>query len=298
MQGDILAIVDASGSVVAKYDYDAWGYILAVKDANGNDVSDNTTHIANVNPFRYRGYYYDTETGLYYLNSRYYDPETGRFINADSLKYLGKNGDFVNYNLFAYCANNPINQSDKTGQLPEWINTAFKVVAVVAIVVTTALVVTGTGGAAAVVALGVACSGATGGYFNEQAGGNFASGYIGGSVSGLIQGMAGYLSGPFGVMFGGSVGSGFGTFLTGVLDNAWGTPEQEKTMTQIAKDSMTSSAVALCTSSVSAYVSCASQMASKATETIFEPYTETFCKMIDAFFCGIDDALTYVFLMD
>ncbi len=117
LQGDILAIVDASGSVVAQYDYDAWGYILAVKDGNGVDVSDNRAHIANINPFRYRGYYYDTETGLYYLNSRYYDPETGRFINADSLEYLGVNGDFVNYNLFVYCGNNSVMNKDPDGEL-------------------------------------------------------------------------------------------------------------------------------------------------------------------------------------
>lgn len=84
-------------------------------NANGNNVSNNTTHIANVNPFRYRGYYYDTETGLYYLNSRYYDPEVGRFINADDVQYLGENGDFVNYNLFAYCANNPVDCADFEG---------------------------------------------------------------------------------------------------------------------------------------------------------------------------------------
>lgn len=71
--------------------------------------------IGAINPFRYRGYYYDTETKLYYLNSRYYDPETGRFINSDNIEYLGANGDFVNYNLFAYCGNNPTMHVDKNG---------------------------------------------------------------------------------------------------------------------------------------------------------------------------------------
>ncbi len=70
------------------------------------------------NPFRYRGYYYDEESGLYYLNSRYYDPVTGRFINADG--YLGANGDMLAYNLFAYCSNNPINYSDPTGTFKLW----------------------------------------------------------------------------------------------------------------------------------------------------------------------------------
>ncbi len=69
--------------------------------------------LGQANPFRYRGYYYDAETGFYYLNSRYYDPETGRFVNADGV--LGANQDLLSYNLFAYCSNNPVNYSDPSG---------------------------------------------------------------------------------------------------------------------------------------------------------------------------------------
>ncbi len=67
------------------------------------------------NPFRYRGYVYDQETGLYYLQSRYYDPELGRFISADDVAYLGADGDFGSFNLFAYCGNNPVNRTDPDG---------------------------------------------------------------------------------------------------------------------------------------------------------------------------------------
>ena len=67
------------------------------------------------NPIRYRGYYYDVETGLYYLQSRYYDPQTGRFINADDTDYLGADGSFASYNLFAYCSNNPVMNVDPSG---------------------------------------------------------------------------------------------------------------------------------------------------------------------------------------
>ena len=89
------------------YSYDAWGNILWTEDESGINLS-------SLNPYRYRGYYYDTETGLYYLNSRYYDPRTGRFINADEIEYLGADAEF-SCNLYAYCANNPVMYIDVTG---------------------------------------------------------------------------------------------------------------------------------------------------------------------------------------
>lgn len=81
----------------------------------------NNKSIAELNPFRYRGYYYDIETSLYYLNSRYYDPEIGRFINADDVEVLSKTLDeFNGLNLYAYCFNNPTNTFDDDGQLAWW----------------------------------------------------------------------------------------------------------------------------------------------------------------------------------
>ena len=114
VQGDVIAIVRAAtGQVVAKYSYDAWGN-CTVTNATGYAVGDK-------NPFRYRGYYYDTETGLYYLNSRYYSPEFGRFISADN-QIAGIGGEVLGYNVFAYCLNNPVNMSDPTGNWPSWSN--------------------------------------------------------------------------------------------------------------------------------------------------------------------------------
>ena len=112
-QNDVIGIVDSSGAVVAKYTYDDWGKVVAVTDGQGNDISAIATHIANINPIRYRGYYYDTETGLYYLQSRYYDAEVGRFINADNQL---PTGDIISNNLFAYCGNNPTSRVDLTGE--------------------------------------------------------------------------------------------------------------------------------------------------------------------------------------
>jgi len=107
IQGDIKFIYNTSGSIVTEYCYDAWGNILSTTGTLASTVG-------AINPFRYRGYYYDSETGFYYLNSRYYDPQVGRFINADAI--LGANGDLVGYNLFAYCSNNPVMYVDPTGR--------------------------------------------------------------------------------------------------------------------------------------------------------------------------------------
>jgi RHS repeat-associated protein len=97
---------------VVKYDYDAWGNHRVLNSAGA--VITDTQHIGHKNPFRYRGYYYDRETGLYYLKSRYYDPEIGRFISMDGIGYL--KSDVINgLNLYAYCHNNPVMYADSNG---------------------------------------------------------------------------------------------------------------------------------------------------------------------------------------
>ena len=116
-QGDVAAILNSSGKLAASYDYDAWGNCTVY------DSSD--AAIGDLNPLRYRGYYYDAETGFYYLQSRYYDFANCRFINADGLFA----DSFIGTNLFAYCMNNPVNMSDHTGHWPQWLkNVASTVV--------------------------------------------------------------------------------------------------------------------------------------------------------------------------
>ena len=115
-QGDIIGIIDGTGSIAAKYSYDAWGNPVAITDGNGNDVSGNAGHIANINPLRYRGYFYDIETGLYYLQSRYYDSQVGRFVNADA--QLNTSLGVLGCNMFVYCLNNPISKIDYNGNKP------------------------------------------------------------------------------------------------------------------------------------------------------------------------------------
>ena len=105
LQGDILKVITATGTEAAAYTYDAWGKLLT-----------STGDLADINPLRYRGYYYDVETGFYYLQSRYYDPEICRFINADAFATTNADG-VLSANMFTYCENNPVNKEDPTGAI-------------------------------------------------------------------------------------------------------------------------------------------------------------------------------------
>ena len=137
LQGNVIGLADKNGNLAAKYTYDAWGNILSVTDGQGNDVSGNPGHIANVNPLRYRGYYFDQETGFYYLHTRYYDPKAGRFINADdSLSGIG--GNTTGNNLFTYCFNNYVNLVDSTGHWPQDIYSSIKKAVTIAKIIATA----------------------------------------------------------------------------------------------------------------------------------------------------------------
>ena len=108
LQGDVIRMVDGVGNIVANYEYDPYGKVISA-----------TGWLAEVNPLRYRGYYYDTETQLYHLWSRYYDPQTGRFISADEFSSTGQG--VLGTNMYAYCGNNPTNRRDIYGNAWETV---------------------------------------------------------------------------------------------------------------------------------------------------------------------------------
>ena len=149
-QGDVTGLVNSSGTQVVAYTYDAWGNPLTTTGTMADTLG-------KLNPFRYRGYVYDAETGLYYLQSRYYNPETGRFINADS-GISGVGGELIGNNMFSYCFNNPVNKIDSSGNWPKLstILTGIAVVAVavaaVAVAVVAAPVIAGVGIASGITA--------------------------------------------------------------------------------------------------------------------------------------------------
>ena len=172
-----LWLIDNNGNTVVEYYYDAWGNHKVV-DANGDEITD-LDNIGNLNPFRYRGYYYDTETGLYFLQTRYYDPEVGRFLNRDSVQYADP--ETINgLNLYAYCLNNPIEYTDPYGTTEwwEWLLGAAIIVAAVGLSIATA---------------GLASS------FSAALGSGFAASMAGGAIA---SGASGAIS-----AFGISVGS-------------------------------------------------------------------------------------------
>ena len=120
-QNDVIRLIDGSNNTVVEYSYDSWGRLLSCTGSLASTLG-------TQNPFRYRGYVYDTETGLYYLQTRYYDPEVGRFINADA--YVSTGQGVLGNNMYLYCGNNPVNVFDPTGQFG-WFSLAAAVLGAV-----------------------------------------------------------------------------------------------------------------------------------------------------------------------
>ena len=118
--------------MAVEYEYDSWGNILMDSAAEQTGQTGQTLKFYNA--LKYRGYYYDAETGFYYVSSRYYDPEIGRFISADSA-ISGVGGDIRGYNMYSYCFNNPVNMSDPDGNWPRWISATVAAIATVVAVV-------------------------------------------------------------------------------------------------------------------------------------------------------------------
>jgi RHS repeat-associated protein len=201
LQGDIIEIVDASGTSVAKYRYDAWGNIIYQWDSG--------LGIANANPYRYRSYRLDSGTGLYYLNARYYDPSIGRFISADSINYLDPSSG-QGLNLYAYCGNNPVMYTDITGYLPEWLENTLAIGGVVLLVAGIAVAAVFTGGLAGAALMAVAFStgiGASSGFSKAiEEDTSIAAGVLSGGIKGLATGTAIGL----GIMTGGGAFSALG----------------------------------------------------------------------------------------
>lgn len=190
IQNDVIGLLDSAGTQVVSYRYNSWGKLMTVTDITVDKVG-------SKNPFRYRRYSWDEETGLYYAGSRYYDPETARFVNADDVDVLSvEQGNLNQYNLYAYCLNNPINRLDEDGNfsLPNWAKvTAGAVATVTAVGLTVA-----TGGAVLPILTSVAISTLSGA----------AIGYVTDGKEGAINGAAdGFMWGGIGTLATSAIGA-------------------------------------------------------------------------------------------
>ena len=196
--GDVIEIYNNLGNLQCRYVYDAWGN-HKVYNAIGSEIGAEVINIGNINPIRYRGYYWDKEFGLYYLQSRYYDPKIGRFISADSVEYL-ESESVSGLNLYAYCGDNPVMNTDVAGTMPNWLKWVIGGVVIVGLGIATIA----TGGAAAGVAgfivagafkgavigaiSGALVSGTIGGITSTVAGNGFWSGFADGAADGFMSG--------------------------------------------------------------------------------------------------------------
>ena len=181
-QGDIVKLIDGSGATVVEYTYDSWGKPLSCTGTLA-------TTLGVLNPFRYRGYVYDEETGFYYLKSRYYDPETCRFISADVLLSTGQG--VIGHNCFAYCNNNPVNACDSEGVFPFLAVTA--IIGAVVGAVAGGIIAAANGGDTADIIAGAAIGAAAGGLLGLGAGAA-ASSVVSGSLLATSADIAANLS--------------------------------------------------------------------------------------------------------
>ena len=200
LQGDVISVHDEHYTKVAEYAYDAYGNCTVT---NQTDAT-----FAKYNPIRYRGYYYDRETKLYWVQTRYYSPEFRRWISPDSTGYLAP--DTVNgLNLYCYCMNNPIMYVDPTGHSPEWwqwLVSGAEVVVGIALCFVPGIQGFG------VTLIGTGAGSMINGYINESNGGSFNAGWWGGQVSGIVSAIPG---------IGVSLGAFAGSVITDWIDYGW-----------------------------------------------------------------------------
>ncbi len=209
--GNILGLVDRNGNFVVRYEYDAWGNILNENVINSDII------IAVHNPFKYKGYFYDEETGWYYLKSRYYDPSIGRFISPDDPSYLEPQS-LNGLNLYAYCYNNPVMFADHNGNFAKKV---FWTISLGETALGIAFCFIPGVRSAGVVLIGVGVGSIINAYITESNGGTFTAGWVGGQVSGALSAI------PY---VGNIIGAFVGSIVTDFIDSDFKEANIEKAL--------------------------------------------------------------------
>ncbi len=201
LTGSIIGVYNDFGNIVAKYRYDAWGNHKVYDQLNQEESLN--TFIGNINPFRFKSYYFDRETNLYYCKSRYFNPQWRRWLTCDRVEYL-EPSSFCGLNLYCYCMNNPIMYCDPSGYMPKWLSTTLKIVAGVVIIAGCVVGSIYTGGALSVLlagaAIGAAAGGIGAGISTAVSGGDihdFANAFLMSTSTGAISGA--FAASQFGV---------------------------------------------------------------------------------------------------
>ena len=293
LQGDIVGILDSTGALVVEYKYDAWGKPLSTTGTL-------KTTLGIHNPFRYRGYVYDEESGLYCLESRCYSPETHRFLNADNAVSVDYALMYVN--AFAYCVNSPITYTDEQGAWPRWLETAAKVVSGVAVVATAVAVAVCTAPVAVVAAtvgFGAALGGVVGGISNEMSGESYINGWIGGAANGTIQTVGTMVAGPLGTIVGGAAGGFTGSVIIDCLNDRG--KKIKKSWRIIMQNALVSAICSALTSVVTAHIQASFDMAQvpggynswRPSEKTIADISKAFGEWMKNIFGVMDDALSY-----
>ena len=291
LQNDVIGIKNPSGTVVVEYEYDPFGKVIATTGPLADTLG-------KLNPIRYRGYFYDTETGFYFLKSRYYDPETCRFINADN-QFSGIGGDVLGNNMYAYCMNNPINNFDPTGNWAKSLERVSFVAGCVAIVAAAVATVAAIATAPALVPLAfslltVTVDSFVDGVVNAANGDSFANGYAGGTVGNTIQETVASVSknNPIITPIFSGIGTGVGTKITLELNNI-DPYSSNLSKNEIIQRAVSSGCVSAMTSFSSSIINGGVDMADE-TGCLMPNYSENFGKGLKVFFNVLGSAINCV----
>ena len=276
--GSPMRLADEAGRSEETYGFDEFGNdIRTAKDIFKDSLQS----------FGFTGYQMDSAGGLYFAQARRYDAGVGRFVSEDFIK--GHIAVPYTMNHYNYCWNRPMDMVDLNGMWPKWVETTVKVVTVIAAVATVGAVVVGTGGVATVIVAGALTTGVISGFVNEELSGSYINGFAGGVLAGTIQAVTS-LTGPVGNIIGGAA-NGLGSAVTDTLDNLDPWSNKKKSVEQIERDAVTSSAKGMVFSLPGGFMQWATGPGNTTAQALMRGYNTNSTNVYGLFYGLIDNGL-------